>query len=129
MVLGLLQRLHLQGIVSTHFLEFARELRDSPGLERLIFLQVAVDAANLPTYQIEEGIAGSSLAHHVAARLGVTRGELEALVARRQKEFVAAAPASRAVRALEPDHFASTPSRSDADRRVRPSAGSQRTST
>jgi DNA mismatch repair ATPase MutS len=82
--------------VSTHFLEFARALRQRARLEPLIFLQVAVDAANLPTYQVEEGIANSSLAHHVAARLGVTRGELEALVARRQKEFVAASPVARA---------------------------------
>jgi DNA mismatch repair protein MutS2 len=88
MVLGLMQRLHVQAIVSTHFLEFARDLARNNRLEQLMFLQVAIDAANFPTYQLEDGVAKSSLAQHVAARLGVTRGELEALVARRQKEFV-----------------------------------------
>lgn len=91
MVLELMQQLHLQAIVSTHFLDFARALQADPVRHnRLVFLQAAVDSANLPTYQLEAGVAQSSLAHHVAARLGVTQGELQSLVARRQKECTVA---------------------------------------
>jgi DNA mismatch repair protein MutS2 len=95
MVLGLMQQLELQALLSTHFLEFARELHQHHAkYGPLIFLRAAIDAANLPTYQFEEGVARSSLAHHVAARLGVTRGELQTLVAQRQKEFSVRLPAA-----------------------------------
>jgi DNA mismatch repair protein MutS2 len=100
MVLILMQQLHLQAFVSTHFLDFANALQRDAAHGPLVFLRAVVDSANLPTYQFEEGVALSSLAHHVAARLGVTRGELESLVARRQKEFNVRAPAtSQPVRA------------------------------
>lgn len=116
MVLGLMQQLHLQAIVSTHFLEFARALQHDPAHRRsLVFLQAAVDATHLPTYQLEDGVADSSLAHHVAARLGVTHGELQGLVARRQKEFQIApsdAPAPRG-------HSAAVPARQLPDRTQR----------
>lgn len=96
MVLGLMQQLQLQALLSTHFLEFARELKEERAkYGPLVFLRAAVDASNLPTYQFEEGVARSSLAHHVAARLGVTHGELQSLVARRQKEFAVKPPALR----------------------------------
>jgi DNA mismatch repair protein MutS2 len=109
MVVGLMQKLHLQALVSTHFLEFARELEQQHAKSGpLVFLRAQVDAANLPTYQFEAGVAKSSLAHHVAARLGVTRGELQTLVARRQKEFGVKSDAAEpvpAARVVEPNRI------------------------
>lgn len=81
MVVSLLPPLRPQIFVSTHFLGLAARLaRDRP-VESLAFLQVELDADERPTYQFVPGVATTSLAHKVAARLGVTREELEALVA------------------------------------------------
>ncbi len=83
MVISLLPRLRPQVLVTTHFLDAARNLQAEGAVERLEFLQVELDAEEGPTYQFIPGVAPTSLAHAVASRLGVTREELEGLVAQR----------------------------------------------
>lgn len=80
MVLSLLPRLRPQLFVSTHFLGLAARLERNRPVESLAFLQVELDDSERPTFQFVPGVATTSLAHKVAARLGVTRQELEALV-------------------------------------------------
>ncbi len=84
LVIGLLGELHPQVWLTTHFLNFAQRLKDSSELQQLRFLQVKLDAHELPTFQFEEGVANTSLARQTAARLGVTWDELAALVERAQ---------------------------------------------
>ncbi|MBX3275899.1 MAG: DNA mismatch repair protein [Sandaracinaceae bacterium] len=84
MVVSLLPRLHPQVLVSTHFLDAARELEEAGAVERLELLQVELDASDAPTYQFVPGVAPTSLAHSVASRLGVTHEELVALVERQE---------------------------------------------
>jgi len=81
MVMSLLPRLTPQVFVSTHFLGLAARLARERPVESLAFLRVELDAAERPTYAFVPGVATSSLAHKVAQRLGVTREELEAIVA------------------------------------------------
>jgi DNA mismatch repair protein MutS2 len=83
MVVSLLPALRPQVFVTTHFLGLARRLDRSPPVESLAFLRAELDAHDRPTYRFVPGVATSSLAHKVAARLGVTRADLEALVAAR----------------------------------------------
>lgn len=88
MVLGLLRELDAQAFVSTHFLQFAQRLSADDARvahHGLQFLQVELDARKAPTYQFVGGVALSSLAHLTAARLGVTRDELAALVERHKR--------------------------------------------
>jgi DNA mismatch repair protein MutS2 len=111
MVLDLLRELHPQAFISTHFLQFAARLAAEASTGR-DFLQVELDARNLPTYQFVPGVAVASLAQETAARLGVTRDELMVLVDRQRraqralentqsKSPARAAPTS----ALPPTHF------------------------
>lgn len=86
LVLELLTELNPQVFVTTHFLDFAAELEKNPHVERLQFLQAALDERNRPTYAFIPGVAKSALAAETAARLGVTLEELAALVARRKAE-------------------------------------------
>jgi DNA mismatch repair protein MutS2 len=81
MVVSLLPKLTPQVFVSTHFLGLAARLQKDRPVESLSFLQVDLDANEKPTYRFVPGVATSSLAHKVAERLGVTREELEAIVA------------------------------------------------
>lgn len=80
MVVSLLPRLRPQVFVSTHFLGLAARLERDRPVESLAFLQVELDREERPTFQFVPGVATTSLAHKVAARLGVTREELEGLV-------------------------------------------------
>lgn len=80
MVVSLLPRLGPQVFVSTHFLGLAARLAQTRPVASLAFLQVELDPNEKPTYQFVPGVATTSLAHRVAARLGVTREELERLV-------------------------------------------------
>jgi DNA mismatch repair protein MutS2 len=80
MVVGLLPRLGPQVFVSTHFLSLAARLAREPAHPSLAFLQVELDGDEKPTFQFVPGVATTSLAHKVAARLGVTAEALEALV-------------------------------------------------
>jgi DNA mismatch repair protein MutS2 len=83
LVLRLLAELGPEAFITTHFLTFARQLHGDNGEALpLAFLQVALDAHQRPTYQFEPGVASTSLAAQTAARLGVTREELMALVQR-----------------------------------------------
>lgn len=81
MVVSLLPRLEPQVFVSTHFLSLAARLEAERPHPSLAFLQVEFDADERPTFRFVPGVARTSLAHKVAARLGVTREALEALVA------------------------------------------------
>jgi DNA mismatch repair protein MutS2 len=80
MVVSLLPRLRPQVFVSTHFLGLAARLDQERPVESLAFLQVELDRDERPTFQFVPGVATTSLAHKVAARLGVTREALQALV-------------------------------------------------
>jgi len=87
MVLSLLPKLRPQVFVSTHFLGLAARLERERPVAGLAFLQVELDAEERPTFRFVSGVAKTSLAHKVAARLGVTQVELEALVsAKLEKE-------------------------------------------
>lgn len=81
MVLDLLEELRPQVVISTHFLDFAGRL-DQEKRPYLRFLQVELGPRDVPTYHFVPGVAETSLARNTAARLGVTREELLALVER-----------------------------------------------
>lgn len=81
MVISLLPKLHPQVFISTHFLGLAQRIERERPVERLAFLEVELDADNRPTFAFVPGVAKTSLAHMLAARLGVTREELERIVA------------------------------------------------
>lgn len=85
LVLELLAELRPQVWISTHFLKFAAELQRSQQMSMLQFLRVALDEHEHPTYRFEPGVAATSLARQTAARLGVTREELELLVQRARR--------------------------------------------
>ncbi|XXX72683.1 DNA mismatch repair protein [Sorangium sp. So ce134] len=85
LVISLLAELRPQAFITTHFLELAARLERERPVERLVFLQVELDAQQWPTYQFVDGVARTSLAHRTAARLGVTREELVALVERSKR--------------------------------------------
>lgn len=82
MVLRLLDRLDSISFISTHFLEFAKELSDTLPFDRLDFLQVEIDENKRSTYQFVKGVAESSLAAVTAERLGVTFDALSKLIER-----------------------------------------------
>ncbi|EYF02702.1 MutS-related protein [Chondromyces apiculatus] len=81
LVISLLPELETQVFITTHLLQLAEHLASERPIERLGFLQVELDAREQPTYGFVPGVARSSLAHKTAARLGVTRDELLALIA------------------------------------------------
>jgi DNA mismatch repair protein MutS2 len=83
LVLELMQELSPLAFVSTHFLKLAAGLAREPGALSLHFVQVELDARERPTYRFVSGVAETSLARQTAARLGVTREELLALIKRR----------------------------------------------
>jgi DNA mismatch repair protein MutS2 len=83
LVMGLLSELRVQAFVTTHFLRFASRLEAERPVPRLAFLQVALDARDVPTYRFETGVAKTSLARQTAERLGVTREEMGEMI--RQK--------------------------------------------
>ena len=83
LVLELLDRFGPQAFITTHFLEFARGLSEQPPVAKMSFLQALLDQRQKPTFQFGPGVASTSLAAQTAARLGVTREDLEAIIARR----------------------------------------------
>lgn len=83
LVLELLGRFKPQAFITTHFLEFARSLSERPPIPIMSFLQALLDNRQKPTYQFGPGVATTSLAAQTAARLGVTREDLEAIINRR----------------------------------------------
>ena len=85
LVISLLAKLRPQAFITTHFLTFAGRLAREKAIAALRFVQVELDPAHRPTYQFTPGVATTSLASHAAARLGVTRGELEGLIDRNMR--------------------------------------------
>jgi len=79
-VLELLDRFGPLAFITTHFLEFARSLSEQPPIARISFIQATLDPQQKPTFQFGPGVASTSLAAQTAARLGVTREALEALI-------------------------------------------------
>jgi DNA mismatch repair protein MutS2 len=84
LVLELMQELSPRAFVSTHFLKLAASFAKDAGPLSLRFEQVELDARERPTYRFIEGVAETSLARQTAARLGVTREELRALIAQKR---------------------------------------------
>lgn len=80
MVLQLLQRVQPRAFVTTHFLDFARNLANQPIIDDLEFLQVQIDEQMVSTYQFETGVAETSLAALTAQRLGVTFERLSSMI-------------------------------------------------
>ncbi|HKQ68776.1 MAG TPA: DNA mismatch repair protein, partial [Polyangiaceae bacterium] len=80
LVISLLSELDPQAFITTHFLQLAARIAGNPPVPRLSFFQVELDKRQIPTYGFVRGVAETSLAHRTAARLGVTREELLALV-------------------------------------------------
>ncbi len=76
LVLRLLERLGPRAFITTHFLDYARELEESPPVTGLEFIQVEIDSDQNSTYQFIPGVAATSLASVMAERLGVTFDEL-----------------------------------------------------
>ncbi len=93
LVISLLPQLKSQVFVTTHLLTLASGLAEDPPVPQLEFLQVDLDAHERPTYGFVPGVAKTSLAHRTAARLGVTRDELQALIASKQRAAAALPPA------------------------------------
>jgi len=91
LVLSLLGELRASVFITTHFLQFATRLASEASeptdtANGLRFLQVELDAQENPTYRFVAGVAHTSLAHQTAARLGVTKDELLALVSRNLRD-------------------------------------------
>jgi DNA mismatch repair protein MutS2 len=88
LVLSLLPALGAHAFVTTHLLKFAAALQGEPrgatDASPIHFLQVELDARDRPTYRFVPGVAKTSLALATAARLGVTREELQELIARKR---------------------------------------------
>ncbi|MRG93696.1 MutS-related protein [Polyangium spumosum] len=91
LVITLLAKLRPQAFITTHFLTFAGRLAREKTIPGLRFVQVELDASQRPTYQFAPGVATTSLASHAAARLGVSRDELEGLIDRNKRAPVARA--------------------------------------
>jgi DNA mismatch repair protein MutS2 len=89
LVLELLTELSPQVFVTTHFLDFARQLHADPPWPTLEFLRADLDEKNRPLFTFVAGVAESALAAETAARLGVTLEELARTVARRKTEKLA----------------------------------------
>jgi DNA mismatch repair protein MutS2 len=105
LVISLLPELGAQVFVTTHLLHFAARLAEEPSFSRTEFLQVELDEHERATYGFVPGVARTSLAHKTAARLGVTRDELTALIAAKKR---AVAPAPSATSAARPAAEGST---------------------
>lgn len=86
LVLKLLGEVEPLAFVTTHFLDFTRSLEKAPPVAALEFLQVCLDEEQVSTYQFKSGVAPTSLATLVAARLGVTFERLSAILSERSKK-------------------------------------------
>jgi DNA mismatch repair protein MutS2 len=85
LVISLLPELSAQVFVTTHLLQFAARLAEDRPIPGLEFFQVELDGRERPTYGFAPGVAKTSLAHKTAARLGVTKDELMALIALKKR--------------------------------------------
>jgi DNA mismatch repair protein MutS2 len=84
LVISLLPELRAQVFVTTHLLQFAARLAEERPIPGLELLQVELDG-DRPTYGFVPGVAKTSLAQKTAARLGVTKDELLALIALKKR--------------------------------------------
>ena len=85
LVLRLLDEAEPMAFITTHFLDFARELERQPPIDKLRFLQVEIDPNQRSTYQFVPGVAGTSLAALMAERMGVTFDAISQSLRRRQR--------------------------------------------
>ncbi|MGD0528614.1 MAG: DNA mismatch repair protein [Polyangiaceae bacterium] len=85
LVLSLLPELGVQAFVTTHLLQFAARLAQEGSISTIDFLQVELDELERPTYRFVPGVAKTSLAGKTAARLGVTREELQERIERKKR--------------------------------------------
>ncbi len=86
LVLELMAELRPVALISTHFLRFAADLAAEPeSALPLHFIRVELDDRQHPTYRFGGGVAETSLAQQTAARLGVTREELRAVLAGKRR--------------------------------------------
>ena len=93
MVLRLLREIEPTAFVTTHFLDFARQLAEGRLEAELEFRQVEIDEQQRSTYQFIEGVADTSLASVTAQRLGVTFDRLAEIIhTRRRAREMATAP-------------------------------------
>ncbi|HVK66267.1 MAG TPA: DNA mismatch repair protein [Polyangium sp.] len=115
LVISLLPELKSPVFLTTHLLTLATHLEDEPPVPHLEFLQVDLDENERPTYGFRPGVAKTSLAHKTAARLGVTRDELAALIAKKKRaESLGERPlpsSRRVTRPIVPEKSASAPER------------------
>jgi DNA mismatch repair protein MutS2 len=77
MVLRMLRRIGPIAFVTTHFLDFAKQLTADAPVDELRFLQVEVEPERGATFRFVPGVAATSLAVGTARRLGLTFEELE----------------------------------------------------
>jgi DNA mismatch repair protein MutS2 len=98
LVISLLPELGVQVFITTHLLSFAARLAAERPIPALEFFQVELDARDRPTYGFLPGVAKTSLAQKTAARLGVTREELSALIAAKKRAVRPPLPAPTSVR-------------------------------
>lgn len=86
LVISLLPDLGVRAFVTTHLLSFAARLeRDDKKTKGLGFLRVELDDQERPTFGFVDGVATTSLAHKIAARLGVTRSDLSGLIDKKRR--------------------------------------------
>ena len=91
-MISLLPELGAQVFVTTHLLHFAARLAEEKSFGHTEFLQVELDEHERATYGFVPGVARTSLAHKTAARLGVTRDELTALIAAKKRTLLGTVP-------------------------------------
>ena len=84
LVISLLKELDPEVFLTTHFLRFAKNLAADHSNLALEFIQVDLNENHEPTYQFVPGVAQTSLAGHIAKRLGVTQDHLLALIAQKE---------------------------------------------
>jgi DNA mismatch repair protein MutS2 len=109
LVISLLGELGPQAFITTHFLQLAARIAAHPPVAKLAFFQVELDQHQFSTYRFVPGVAQTSLAHRTAARLGVTREELLALIeaskrAHRAREEDEAGSDDRSRQKVSADH-------------------------
>ncbi len=83
LVLDLLGGLRPVAFITTHFLDYAHHLEESPPYPEVEFLHVVSTADHVPTYQFTGGVADTSLAANTARRMGVTFDALADLLVQR----------------------------------------------
>ena len=102
LVISLLPELGAQVFVTTHLLHFAAQLAEEKSFMHTEFLQVELDEHERATYGFVPGVARTSLAHKTAARLGVTRDELTALIAAKKRALLGTIPGATSLPAQPP---------------------------